>query len=191
MIITIDGPAGAGKSTVAKQLAKRLGFQFLDTGAMYRAIAWLTLQKNVSSMQSPEFQQLLSQIDLKFDDGRVWIDGQEITEQIRQAEVTARVSMVADQVLVRQRLVEQQREIANNGNYVCEGRDQGTVVFPDSKCKFFLTASAEERARRRARDLNQHGEIVTEAEILKQQIERDQRDENRPVGKLYQPRRRD
>ncbi len=185
MIITIDGPAGAGKSSVAKMLAQRLGFRFLDTGAMYRAIAWLSITEEIESMSSEKFRNMIDQLEIEIDEKKIRINGFDVTTVIRQPHVTARVSVIADEVYVRDKLVQQQREIAKEGNYVCEGRDQGTEVFPDSRCKIFLTASAEERAKRRTRDLNLNGEVVTETEILKQQIDRDQRDETRPVGRLF------
>ena len=187
MIITIDGPAGAGKSTVAKALAKQLGFDFLDTGAMYRAVAWLSLHHGVQPEAQPdEFESLIARIDIQVKHSRIWINGHEVTSEIRTAAVTDRVSAVADHAGVRQRLVFQQRAIAAKGNYVCEGRDQGTVVFPDSRCKFFLTASDPERARRRANELRARGQEVNEQEILQSQVERDRRDKSRPVGALRQ-----
>ena len=183
MIITIDGPAGAGKSTVARELAARLGFDFLDTGAMYRAIAWLSLQKNLVPSDGG-FQELLNSVKLEIEGTRIWINQQEVTESIRSGQVNNQVSLIADDVLVRRLLTEQQRQITAGGNYVCEGRDQGTVVFPESNCKIFLTASPEERAKRRANEINSDGASVTVGEILRQQIERDRKDATRKVGRL-------
>ncbi len=183
MIITIDGPAGAGKSTVARELAARLGFDFLDTGAMYRAVAWLSLHENLVPSDSG-FSQLLSNVEIEIRGKRIWINQIEVTESIRTAQVNNQVSLIADDEQVRQLLTEQQREIAADGDFVCEGRDQGTVVFPESRCKFFLTASPEVRAKRRASEINADGESVTIHEILQQQIERDQRDQTRKIGRL-------
>ena len=183
MIITIDGPAGAGKSTVARELAARLDFDFLDTGAMYRAIAWLSLQENL--VPSDEgFPELLDNVKLEIRGKRIWINDFEVTESIRTGQVNNQVSLIADDINVRKLLTEQQREIAAGGNFVCEGRDQGTVVFPESRCKIFLTASPEERAKRRAHEINVEGESVTIKEILKQQGERDRKDESRKIGRL-------
>jgi len=185
MVITIDGPAGAGKSTVARQLAQRLGFDFLDTGAMYRSVAWLTLEKSIHETDENGFDELAQTIEIEIRQSRIWINGLDVTSRIRSAEVTNRVSAVADNVSIRRQLATQQREIAKTGNFVCEGRDQGTLVFPESKCKFFLTASDQERARRRATELRDRGEPnVDEQRILHEQIDRDQRDMARSVGGL-------
>ena len=183
MIITIDGPAGAGKSTVARELASRLGFHFLDTGAMYRAIAWLSLQQNLVP-SDPKFSELLEAVEIRIQGRKIWVNQVDVSDSIRSEQVNDQVSLIADDVAVRQRLTDQQRKIAANGNYVCEGRDQGTVVFPDSPCKIFLTASPEERAKRRANEINKDGASVTVLEILKQQTERDKNDESRTVGRL-------
>ena len=184
MIITIDGPAGAGKSTVARALARRLGFRFLDTGAMYRAVALAGMRRGVDWQRPAELAQLARQLDLRLAEDRIFLDGQDVTEAIRRTEVTAVTRYAADNREVRDLMVKLQRAIAGNDNLVSEGRDQGTVVFPDAECKFFLTASEDERARRRWRDLQARGEAVALEEILAAQRRRDQEDAGRAVGPL-------
>lgn len=184
MIITIDGPAGAGKSTVAKLLAQRLDFCFLDTGAMYRAVTWAALKANIDVHDHPAVAGVANNIDINFVGDCVIVNGQEVTSEIRTPYVTASVSEIADNATVRESMVHLQREIAAVGNYVCEGRDQGTIVFPTAECKIFLTASPEERARRRHLEMVKSGEEISPEEVLVQQTERDRRDETREVGRL-------
>jgi len=184
MIVTIDGPAGAGKSTVARQLARRLGFRFLDTGAMYRAVALAAVQRDLGWDDPQRLVQLASEIDIRVGEHRVLLDGQDVTDAIRSTDVTGVIHYAADNPGVRQRMVQLQREAAADADVVTEGRDQGTVVFPDAKCKIFLTASPEERARRRVLDLAAKGENVTVEEVLAQQEQRDKRDSRREVGPL-------
>ena len=184
MIVTIDGPAGAGKSSVARALAQRLGFRYLDTGAMYRAVAWAALQYHVDLQNPAALADLISQLELNLQGTHVLLNGSDVTEQIRQPEVTLAVRFVADNVPVRKHLSALQRRAAADGSIVTEGRDQGTTVFPDAECKIFLTASPAERARRRCRELRAKGMDVTEEDILRQQTERDLHDGNRPVGGL-------
>ena len=158
MIIAIDGPSGAGKSTVAKAVAKELGFSCLDTGAMYRAVAFKALQDGVALDSAQDLGELASNHEISFGhvEGdpvprRVFIDETEITTEIRTAEIDKAVSPVSATPEVRAALLDQQRRIGNSGNYVVEGRDIGTVVFPSAEVKVFLTASDEERAHRRVR----------------------------------------
>jgi cytidylate kinase/pantoate ligase/cytidylate kinase len=184
MIVTIDGPAGAGKSTVAKRLAERLGFQFLDTGAMYRAVAWAAQQQGLRWDQPDEIANLARRIRLEVDADRVTVDGRDVTAELRTSRVTAVTRYAADNPGVRAHLVALQRQLAQGKNVVTEGRDQGTVVFPHARCKFFLTASPEERARRRMQDLARRGETASFEEVLAQQIERDRGDSERAVGPL-------
>ena len=186
MIVTIDGPAGAGKSTVARALAKRLGFRFLDTGAMYRAVALAAMRRGVPLEDAAALGALASEIEIEFDGDRVLVDGEDVTEAIRASAVTAAVRHVADNLQVRGRLVELQRRMGRTGNIVTEGRDQGTVAFPDAECKIFLTASPEERARRRVRHLQRRGERASFEEVLAQQTRRDREDASRPVGRMVQ-----
>ena len=184
MIVTIDGPAGAGKSTVARALARRLGFRFLDTGAMYRAVALAGLRRGLDWNQPDELARLARQSDLKLIGQRIYLDGEDVTETVRNSEVTAVTRYAADNVDVREHLVRLQRALAVGQDIVTEGRDQGTVAFPRAECKIFLTASAEERARRRVGDLMARGEPVTHQQVLISQRKRDQEDTSRPVGAL-------
>ena len=188
MIITIDGPAGAGKSTVAKTLAKRLGFQYLDTGAMYRAIAWSLTESGVDLDDHDAVQRALQQIQLGMEHGRVFVNQVDVTDHLRDSRVSQNASRVATHSEVRERLVELQRVIASQGDFVCEGRDQGTVAFPDSPCKIFLTAAAEVRARRRWLEMKiSDPELLLEHVIAEQKI-RDLRDETREIGRLERAR---
>lgn len=184
MIITIDGPAGAGKSSVAKALARRLGFRFLDTGAMYRAVALAGLHAGVDWSRPEELARLAEGLQIEVDAHRTLLDGRDVTDAVRQSAVTAVTRFAADNPRVRDRLVELQRELAVGGNVVTEGRDQGTVAFPDAELKIFLTASPEERARRRLQDLHRQGEAASFADVLAAQQRRDREDAVRPVGAL-------
>jgi len=184
MIVAIDGPAGAGKSSIASRLAERLGFAFLDTGAMYRAVALAALRQGLGQDAESAIARLANRLTIEFDGRRTLLDAEDVSTAIRTVEVSAAVHLAADNVAVRQRLVEQQRHIAADRDIVTEGRDQGTVAFPDAECKIFLTASREERARRRFEELSNRGELVTYEDVLSQQDERDRRDEARPIGRL-------
>ncbi|MEE8452553.1 MAG: (d)CMP kinase [Thermoguttaceae bacterium] len=184
MIITIDGPAGSGKSTVARALARRLGFRFLDTGAMYRAVALAGVRDGVDFDRPDQLAQLAEMIEIDVSEDRVLLDGQDVTQAIRSSEVTAATRHAADDPAVRDRLVRLQREAAAGQSIVTEGRDQGSVVFPDAPCKFFLTAGPEERARRRLNDLQAQGESATLEAVLEAQQRRDSEDTGRPVGPL-------
>ena len=185
MIITIDGPAGAGKSSVARCLADRLGYRFLDTGAMYRAVAWEVIRRQIDPHNWEGVGDLLEGLTIRLDGPRVVLNGDDVTDAIRTWEVTSLVAPVADNVRVRLKLVEWQREAAAEGDTITEGRDQGTVVFPHADVKFFLTASARERAKRRWADLKKRGhDDLTFEEVLRRQELRDKRDRSRPVGKL-------
>jgi cytidylate kinase len=184
MIVTIDGPAGSGKSSAAKALAERLGFEFLDTGAMYRAVTLLLLRDGVDPADSDRLTPMLQHLDLKMPPNRVLLNDEDVTAMLRTSEVTAASGRVADNRDVRQALVERQRTIATGRDMVCEGRDQGTIVFPDATRKFFLVADATERARRRQRDLAQRGEIVTVQAVLQAQEERDRRDAARDIAPM-------
>ena len=184
MIVTIDGPAGAGKSSVARTLAERLGFQFLDTGAMYRAVAWAALARRIDMADSQALIRLARHLTIELFDDRVLVDGQDVSAAIRSAEVTAVVHRVADEPEIREHLVHLQRRAAIGSDIVTEGRDQGTVVFPDAELKIFLTATAEARAQRRLMQMAALGEPVRLEELLAQQNERDRRDRLRPVGRL-------
>jgi cytidylate kinase len=172
MVIAIDGPAGAGKSTVARAAAERLGFTYLDTGAMYRAVA-LAVRENGGE---PAAVAEAAQIELG---DRVLLDGRDVTEAIRTPAISEASSQVSGDIGVRMALVRKQQELLREGDWVAEGRDIGTVVCPDAEVKIFLTASPEVRAQRRAEELGADYEMV-----LAQQIQRDHRDERREHSPL-------
>ena len=184
MIVTIDGPAGTGKSSVARMLAERLGFEFLNTGAMYRAVAYACLQRQLDLGNEQDVGNVAHSIEIFFLNNRLLLGNEDVTEAIRGQEVTQSASIVAANPVVRQRLVELQRRVGQGTNLVTEGRDQGTIVFPHADCKFFLTASPEERARRRQRELLEKGDNVLLEELLEQQKLRDLRDETRACSPL-------
>jgi cytidylate kinase len=184
MIVTIDGPAGAGKSSSARELAQRLSFQFLDTGAMYRAVTWYCLKEEVDLGDELAVAQAARRGAFEFKGGRVFVDGAEVTREIRRSAVTDQTRFIAGNQRVREQLVHLQRELAAGADVVTEGRDQGTVAFPHAECKFYLTASPISRARRRQTDLAQNGEEVALDVILAQQESRDRRDANREFGAL-------
>lgn len=193
-IIAIDGPAGAGKSTVTRQLASQLGLLYLDTGAMYRAIAWLVMEAGVDLADAAAIAELVTQARLELLPAeapekpvRVRVNDREVTQAIRTPEVTANVSKVAAQASVRTELVRRQQEFGDRGGIVAEGRDVGTTVFPQAELKIFLTASPAERARRRQQDLLAQGLESVDLAKLEQDIrERDERDSRRKVSPLRQ-----
>ncbi len=184
MIVTIDGPAGAGKSTVARMLAEKLGFDFLDTGAMYRCVVLQGRRQKVDWKDEDVLAQIANELVLEFDGTLVLLAGEDVSSEIRSPEVTALIHYAADNMKVREAMVALQRKLASEDDVVTEGRDQGTVAFPEAECKIFLSASAEERARRRVEQMRQAGQDVTTEEILEQQNLRDQQDEAREVGGL-------
>ncbi|MDW7675419.1 MAG: (d)CMP kinase [Bacillota bacterium] len=186
--ITIDGPAGAGKSTVAKIVADRLNYTYLDTGAMYRAITYLALQHHISLTDETQLEQLAAKLELQFKWGSdrqlVFCNGKDITEEIRSSIVSNSVSTVAKVPGVRKEMVELQRKIARHKGNVLDGRDTGTFVLPEAECKFFLTASVEKRAERRTNELLAKG-ILVEVEKIQSEISaRDKEDMERAVSPL-------
>ncbi|MGC8713157.1 MAG: bifunctional pantoate--beta-alanine ligase/(d)CMP kinase, partial [Leptodesmis sp.] len=212
-IVAIDGPAGAGKSTVARRVAATLGLFYLDTGAMYRALTWLVLQSGIRTEDQPEIAELVSRCEIEFreqgseigdresgigdpvktqnskfkiqNSPSIWINGQEVTQAIRSLEVTSQVSAIAAQPAVREALVRQQQRYGQQGGIVVEGRDIGTYVFPDAELKIFLTASVQERARRRQKDLQTQGIADISLGELEQAIqERDRKDSTRALAPL-------
>lgn len=188
IIVAIDGPAGAGKSTLAKRIAKDLGYNYLDTGAMYRAFALKVLQQQVRFEDLEILRQVLENttIDLSERDGRlaVYLDEKEVTEQIRTPEVSQMASRISTLRVVRERMVELQRALGAQGGVVAEGRDIGTVVFPEAQVKIYLDASARERARRRFEELMAQGKHVTMEETFGEMDERDRRDQEREFAPL-------
>ena len=191
-IIAIDGPAGAGKSTVARQVAANLGIVYLDTGAMYRAVTWLVLHSGIALDDECAIAQLVNQCVIELAPSpdllspvQVWINGNNVTQAIRTIEVTSMVSAIAAQNAVRQALVKQQQSWGKKGGLVAEGRDIGSHVFPDAEVKIFLTASVSERARRRQQDFKKQGQLEVNLEQLASDIaERDWKDSTRKVSPL-------
>lgn len=190
MIIAIDGPSGAGKSTLAKRLARELGFIYLDTGALYRALALKLLRQGVDLADDARVKQLVREtaIDLHENGGRleVLLDGRDVAAEIRTPEVSQMASKSSALAVVRARLLELQREMGRRGNVVAEGRDIGTVVFPEAEVKVFLDASTGERARRRFQELVTAGGSVDLAGTLREIEERDKRDSERDIAPLRQ-----
>lgn len=184
MIVTIDGPAGAGKSSVSRRLAEQLGFAFLDTGAMYRCVTLYCLRNGIELDDRLAVSQIAQTINIRMTDDAVWVDNEDVTTAIRSIEVTRAIKKVADNPQARQSLVESQRQWASSRDVVTEGRDQGTVAFPHAECKIFLTATSEERARRRVGQLEQNGVSANYQEILSLQNQRDLEDTSREVGGL-------
>ena len=182
--MTIDGPAGAGKSTAARWLADRLGFEFLDTGALYRAVTYAALVADVAPQDRRGLESLLLARTMLLDNGHVSIDGADVSALIREPEITRRVRDYAELEVVRSFLTKRSRELAEGKDIVTEGRDQGTVVFPNAEVKFFVTASVEERAQRRHREFVKHGRQVAFDQVLADQIERDRRDSERALSPL-------
>jgi len=184
VIVTIDGPAGAGKSSIARQAADSLGFEFLDTGAMYRAIALAGIRADVDWNDKSSLLRLAKKVNIEFRDRHVWLNGNDVTALIRTPSVTDVIRHVADVVEIREILTQKQRAFVKGRDVVTEGRDQGSEVFPDAQCKIFLTASPAERARRRQQQLSEAGRYVPLEDILAQQNRRDQEDGSRPIGRL-------
>lgn len=185
MIITIDGPAGAGKSTVAKEVARRLGFGYLDTGAMYRAVTWNALRTGVGLRDEEALGRLAGESRLELRDSHILIDGHDVTEAIRLPDVGEAVSIVSSAPQMRTHMVVKQREMAARlGDIVVEGRDIGTVVFPDAEVKVFLTARADERARRRVIELRGKGLEIEAAAVEAEIAARDRLDSGRRVSPL-------
>ena len=188
-VVAIDGPAGVGKSTIARQVAGKLGFAYIDTGAMYRAVTWKLLQTGEAF--SPALAgELAQRIRIVFvpegEINRVLVDGTEVTRAIRSIEVTSLVSKVAAVPAVRDAMVAQQRRMGMEGGIVMDGRDIGTVVFPAAQCKIFLTASVEERALRRGKELAAKGEAVNYEQLRTAIARRDKEDSERAVSPLRQ-----
>ena len=188
--IAIDGPAGAGKSSIAKILAKRLGYIYVDTGALYRAVGYFVVSRNISTTDAEAVIACLDliKIEMKYVDGqqRVFINDEDVTEKIRTAEISMAASNVSAIPKVREFLFDLQQNIAKTNNVVMDGRDIGTVVLPNADVKIFLTASPEERAKRRYKELIEKGQQVTYEDVLADVITRDHNDSTRATAPLKQ-----
>ena len=185
-MVAIDGPAGAGKSTIAKRVAARLGFTYIDSGAMYRAVALWALRQKVDAGDMHRMEQLAIAAEIELSPGRIRLNGEDVTEAIRTPEVSGGASKVAVIPGVRRALVAKQRAMGERSSVVMEGRDIGTVVFPDADVKIFLDADPRERVRRRLQDVRAAGEKIPESALAAQMKERDQRDSTRTDGPLAQ-----
>lgn len=188
--IAIDGPAGAGKSTIAKAVAKRLGIIYLDTGAMYRSVAYYVLKHGVSVSDEKEVQRLLDGLvmDIRYEDGaqQIYVCGENVTPYLREPHMSKAASDVSALPAVRYKMVELQREFAVSHDVVLDGRDIGTFVLPEANCKFYMTASPEERAERRHKELVEKGSACTFKEVLDDINKRDYNDSHRAVAPLRQ-----
>lgn len=191
LIIAIDGPAGSGKSTLAKEISKQLGFVYVDTGAMYRALTWKAIRNKIDFSKEKKLHKLAKESHLELkppekgsDEIKVFIDGRDVTEEIRSPLISNHVSDVAKVEGVRECMVAHQREIAEKGNSILEGRDIGTVVFPNADIKFFLEADVVKRAERRQKELAENGIDVTVEKVQEDLIKRDEIDSSREHSPL-------
>jgi cytidylate kinase len=188
VIVAIDGPSGAGKSTLAKRLAEKLGFTYLDTGAMYRALALKMLRQGIEPDEESRLAALMRQTEIDLQENgerlRVLLDGADVADSIRTPEVSQMASKVSARKIVRQRMMELQRAAATKGHIVAEGRDLGTVIFPGAEIKVYLDASVKERARRRFEELRANGRQVSMEDTVRELTERDRRDSERDLAPL-------
>lgn len=190
LTVAIDGPAGAGKSSAARLVAKRLGYLYIDTGAMYRAFTWAMLQEKIDIGDAEAVRALTERIDIRLepleDKCRVFVGEREVTDAIRTQDISSRVSSVSALAVVREKLVQLQRNMAEGGGVILDGRDIGTVVLPHADVKIFLTADAEVRAKRRYDELQQKGDKTPYAQILAETKQRDKQDSERAAAPLRQ-----
>jgi CMP/dCMP kinase len=186
LVVAVDGPSGAGKSTAAKALARRLGYTFIDTGAMYRALAWKALQRGVFLDDAPALQRLLQETRIELRDGGrgVVLDGADVTDALRTREVSAAASHVSVHPPVRREMVARQQQLGRDGGVVLDGRDIGSAVFPDAEVKFYVDADPRARAERRYAELSEKGACPSIAEIEREMLERDRKDSTRPDSPL-------
>ena len=188
-IISLDGPSGAGKSTVAKLVAKKLGYKYLDTGAMYRAVTLFFLNKNVNIQNDNEIISAISDLKISFDNNnKIYLNDIDVSEEIRSIKVVNMVSKVSSISIVRKSMVSLQRNIAKEGNYVVDGRDIGSVVFPFAKYKFYIDASVDIRAKRRYEEEQKKGKDITFEEVFDSIKKRDEFDSNREDSPLVVPK---
>jgi CMP/dCMP kinase len=186
VVVAIDGPAGAGKSTIARRLAERLGFTYIDTGAMYRAVALWALRQGVDSSDMHRLEQLALAAQIRLSPGRIELNGEDVTEAIRTPQVASAASKVAAVPGVRRAMVAKQRDIGEEASVVMEGRDIGTVVFPQAQVKIFLDARPQERVRRRLAEEQAKGGEISAGQLAAEMAERDQRDSTRSDAPLAQ-----
>ncbi len=183
-VITIDGPSGVGKGTIANMLAQKLGWHFLDSGALYRIAAYAALKKNIPLTDAKALAHLAQNLQIHFTDQRILFEGEAIQDKIRQEQISAAASQIGAHQIVRDALYDLQRSFLKAPGLVADGRDMGTAIFPEAAFKFFLTATAEERARRRLLQLQQAGTTVDAQEILTEIQARDERDRTRTASPL-------
>lgn len=183
-VVTIDGPSGAGKSTIARELAHQLGWSMLDTGSMYRVVTWAALEQNVDLNDPEALGRLAASLEARFDEGRAWVGTVEVSTKIRDPEISRKSGFISKARPVREILAGWQKHEATKRNIVTEGRDQGTIIFPNAIVKFFLTATDDERARRRHRELLDKGHEIRLEQVLADQKERDLRDEQNALAPM-------
>lgn len=182
--IAVDGPSGAGKSTIAKAIAARLSIDYIDTGAMYRAVGYKMLKEGISMDDLPAIEKMLADTEIDFSEGNIYLDGENINGLIRTEEISKQASDCSALGVVRAKLTEQQQKMGEKKSVIMDGRDIGTVVFPDAEYKFYITASAEERAGRRYRELIEKGQEVTFEKVLADIRQRDHNDSTREINPL-------
>lgn len=182
--IAVDGPSGAGKSTIAKAIAKKLGIDYIDTGAMYRAVGYKMLQEGIAMDDIPAIAEMLKKTEIDFSGGNIYLDGENINDRIRTEEISKQASDCSALGIVRAKLTEQQQKMGEKKSVIMDGRDIGTVVFPEAEFKFYITATAEERASRRYKELIAKGEDVTYEKVLADIKQRDYNDSTREINPL-------